>query len=207
MVRSGTLFVVSAPSGAGKTTLCQEVVKRVPHLIYSVSYTTRKPRSGEVHGRDYYFIDRAQFQQRIEAGDFIEWAEVHGNLYGTSQKILSDFTRQGDDVIMDVDVQGSMTLQSNGSIGVYIYILPPSYESLRERLTRRQSDSPDEVARRLAKASDEVWSYRRYTYVIVNSNFQIAVTQLEAIVQSERLRMSSIDSGWIASVFGPAPIS
>jgi len=197
----GLLFVVSAPSGAGKTTLCREVVNQLPGLRHSVSYTTRKPRPGEVDGRDYYFLDETGFQKKIERGEFIEWAEVHGHLYGTSWDQLLLHSEQGVDLILDIDAQGAMQLKKKEVEGVYIYILPPSFEALKARLMERRSDSPEEINRRLRKARDEIWSYREYYYLIINDDVKRAMTELQSVIIAERIKMKRMNFTWIEETF------
>jgi guanylate kinase len=197
----GLLFVVSAPSGAGKTTLCREVVTQVPGLRHSVSYTTRKPRPAEVDGRDYYFLDEGGFRKKAERGEFIEWAEVHGHLYGTSWDQLLLHSEQGVDLILDIDAQGAMQLKKKEVEGVFIYILPPSFEVLKARLMERRSDSPEEINRRLRKAREEIWSYREYSYLIINDDVKRARSELQAVIVAERIRMKRMNFTWIEETF------
>jgi guanylate kinase len=197
----GLLFVVSAPSGAGKTTLCREVVTQVPGLRHSVSYTTRKPRPAEVDGRDYYFLDEGGFRKKAERGEFIEWAEVHGHLYGTAWDQLLLHSEQGVDLILDIDAQGAMQLKKKEVEGVFIYILPPSFEVLRARLMERRSDSPEEINRRLRKAREEIWSYREYSYLIINDDVKRARSELQAVIVAERIRMKRMNFMWIEETF------
>src|SRR5579863_3733587 len=197
----GLLYVVSAPSGAGKTSLCQEVTKIVANLERSVSFTTRPPRPGEVHGKNYFFVDAATFQGKKDRNEFMEWAEVHGNLYGTPRDLLMEKLDKGIDVILDIDSQGAMQLKKKYTEGVYIYILPPSPETLRTRLLERKSDSPEEIARRLKRAREEIWNYRQYYYLIVNDNFKEALKKLESIVIAERTKMRQLDYSWIEDTF------
>ncbi len=198
--RRGLIFVVSAPSGAGKTTLCKEVTPRVPNLQRSISYTTRSARSGEIDGKDYFFISVPTFRSMIDRNDFIEWAEVHENLYGTSRRYLTKCVEQGIDVILDIDTQGAATLKKNTE-GTYIYILPPSFSTLNQRLVDRHSDPEEEIMRRLQKSREEVWNYRQYDFVIVNADFEKAVKELEAVILSERVRMKQINHSWIEETF------
>ena len=191
--RQGILFVVSAPSGAGKTSLCQELVSQLPDLRYSVSYTTRKPRPAEIADRHYHFVDEATFRDMIKEGAFLEWAEVYGNLYGTPRAPIKEWISQGIDVLLDIDTQGALQIRRHQPDAVSIYILPPSLEVLRRRLEDRKGDAPDEIARRLKKARDEVKHYRDYIYVIINEDFKFAVRQLEAIVLAERSRTALLD--------------
>jgi len=191
--RQGILFVVSAPSGAGKTSLCQELVSQLPDLRYSVSYTTRKPRPAEIADRHYHFVEEATFRDMIKEGAFLEWAEVYGNLYGTPRAPIKEWISQGIDVLLDIDTQGALQIRRHEPDAVSIYILPPSLEVLRRRLEDRKGDAPDEIARRLKKARDEVKHYRDYIYVIINEDFKFAVRQLEAIVLAERSRTALLD--------------
>jgi guanylate kinase len=199
--RRGLLFVVSAPSGAGKTTLCQEITRIVPNLQHSISYTTREPRPGEVHGKDYFFASDAEFRKMIENNEFLEWAEVHGHLYGTSRDLLMGVTSRGIDIILDIDSQGAMQLKKKEVDGVYIYILPPSFDVLKARLMERKSESPDEIAKRLKKAREEIWSYREYYYLIVNDSVQKAKKELEAVILAERIKMKRMNLSWIEETF------
>jgi guanylate kinase len=180
--------VVSAPSGAGKTSLCEEAVRRIPDLVHSVSFTTRPPRPHEVNGRDYHFVDEATFQRMVEAGDFAEWAVVHGHLYGTSRRLLESHMGVGKDVILDVDVQGAAQLRQQYPDGVFVFILPPSWDMLEERLRARRSDAPEEIERRLKKAREEIKCFNEYQYVIINDVLERVVNDLCAIIVGERCR-------------------
>jgi len=155
----GSLFIVSAPSGAGKTTLCRKLVSSLPNLQFSVSYTTRQPRRGEVNDRDYTFINRQDFRLMADKGEFIEWAEVHGALYGTSRKRLEELLESGNDVILDIDTQGAMQIKERYKEGIYIFILPPSLETLKERLKNRMTDSKEEIGKRLGRAIAEIKTF------------------------------------------------
>jgi guanylate kinase len=191
--RQGLLFVVSAPSGTGKTSLCQEIVSVVPGLRHSVSYTTRPPRATEVTGRDYHFVDRDAFVSMIDQNAFLEWAEVYGHLYGTPRGTLRQWREQGIDVLLDIDTQGAGQIRRQEPSAVSIYILPPSVGDLRRRLEDRRSDPSAEIAKRLKKAREEVKHYKDYQYVIVNDHFKDAVRFLEAIVWAERSRTAGLD--------------
>ena len=191
--RHGTLFVVSAPSGAGKTSLCQELITRLPDVRYSVSCTTRKPRPDEMDGRDYHFMDEAVFRGMIKDSAFLEWAEVYGNLYGTPRAPIREWIVQGVDVLLDIDTQGALQIRRHEPEAVSIYILPPSLDVLRRRLEGRKGDSSDEIARRLKKAKDEVKNYHDYMHVIINDDFKFSVRQLEAIILAERTRTAVLD--------------
>ncbi len=199
--KHGLIFVVSAPSGTGKTSLCRGVSEALGDLCYGVSYTTRPPRPGEVDGKDYFFVDEPTFQARIAKNDLLEWAEVHGYLYGTSREAITSQTEHGMDVIIDVDPQGAMALKKKWSDGVYIYILPPSFDALRERLMARRSDTEDEIARRLQKAREEIWNYRQYYYLIVNEDYKEALKALTAIIVAERIKTKRMNFAWIEETF------
>lgn len=197
----GKVFIISAPSGAGKTTLCSEILRMMPNIRFSVSYTTRKPRPGEVDGKDYLFVSEDIFKKMIEQGEFIEWAEVHGNLYGTSRKVISDIIESGKDVMLDIDVQGAQQMRNNFKGGIYIFVLPPSLDALRKRLKDRGQNSPEEIERRVKRAIEEIREYKRYDYVIVNDVFQDALDALRSIIIAEGKRMTMIDDDWIERTF------
>ncbi|HJX91261.1 MAG TPA: guanylate kinase [Pyrinomonadaceae bacterium] len=188
--RRGVLYVVSSPSGGGKGTLIRRVLDVVPNLSYSVSYTTRAPRNGEVNGREYFFVDRKLFEEMVAAGDFLEWAIVHGNLYGTSQKQVASETSSGTDIVLEVDVQGAASVRSLGLDSVSIFILPPSLETLRERLLARGTDTPESLTLRLRNAPKELSQYSTFDYVILNDDVDRATSQLAAIISAERARRS-----------------
>jgi guanylate kinase len=190
--RRGALFVVSAPSGAGKTTLCRELRKRVPGLAYSISVTTRAPRSGEVDGVDFRFVDEARFRAMVTAGEFAEHAVVHGHLYGTPAGALERALAAGTDVLLDIDTQGAARLKAHAPEAVLIFIVAPSMKELEQRLRERRSDNDTEIARRLARAREEIALWRRYDYLIVNRDVKEALDQLEAIVAAERSRTSRL---------------
>jgi guanylate kinase len=184
----GTLFVVSSPSGGGKGTIIEHVLECVENLSYSVSYTTRAPRLKEVDGREYFFISRETFEDMVAAGEFLEWACVHGNLYGTAKNQILAETAAGSDIILEVDVQGAASVRRLLMDSVSIFILPPSYEVLRERLIARGTDSPEELAVRLRNAPEELRQYSAFDYVIINDEVERAVNQLASIIYAERAR-------------------
>lgn len=186
--RRGLLFVLSAPSGAGKTTICREILDFFKDIRQSVSYTTRPPRPGERDGRDYHFVSPERFQQMIDAGAFAEWAEIYGHRYGTALADLERLRAEGYDVILDVDTQGAANLRRRFGEGVYIFVLPPSLEALAERLRARGSESGPALAERLAKARTVIPEAVRYDYLIVNEDFAQAVTELRSIIIAERCR-------------------
>jgi len=195
--KQGLLFVVSAPSGAGKTTLCRAVTDSLEQLTHSISYTTRAPRTGEIDGRDYYFVSQDRFQQMVQAGDFAEWAEVHSNLYGTSRRVLDDMIAKGIDVILDIDTQGAKQIKKNFGNAVYIFILPPSLEILEERLRNRRSDHEEEIKKRMRRSREEIKEYALYDYLIVNRNFERALTDIRSVIIAERCRTRFMNSTWI----------
>jgi len=192
MKRKGVLYIISAPSGAGKSTLCRELLDIFPELRHSVSFTTRIPRVGEVEGRDYHFVSREKFRSMIAAGEFAEWAEVHGNLYGTSLQTLQKCREDGIDLILDIDCQGAAQLKEKRVAGVNIFILPPSYKELRLRLEGRGSDSPEVIEKRLVNAEEEIRQAGWYDYIIVNDVFSRAVEDLKSIVIAERHRAGPV---------------
>jgi len=190
--RRGTLVVVSAPSGAGKSTLCHEVRLRVPDLYYSVSYTTRSPRPGEVHGTDFYFVDEPTFTAMRERGEFAEWASVHGHWYGTPAAALEDALARGLDILLDIDTQGARQLRERYPEAVSVFIMAPSLAELEARLRERKSDAAGEIARRLNRAREEIAAWRQYDYLIINRDVKEAVDQLATIIQAERCRTSRL---------------
>lgn len=196
--REGLLFVVSAPSGAGKTSLCRTVTEQLENLRYSVSYTTRIPRPGETDGRDYYFVPVDRFREMIRAGDFAEWAEVHSNFYGTSKRVLDGSRAEGIDAILDIDTQGARQIKEKyDGKAVFIFVMPPSMDILEERLRNRKSDNENEIKKRLQRARDEMRDYPLYDYVIVNRDFDSALVEIRSIITAERCRMRLIDPEWI----------
>ena len=180
--------MVSAPSGAGKTTLCREVRLRLPDLAYSVSVTTRPPRAGELDGVDFAFVSEAAFRDMLVRGEFAEWATVHGNLYGTRARVLDEALAAGRDVLLDIDTQGAEQLRGRYPEAVLVFIVAPSMYDLEQRLRERKSDAEAEIARRLARAREEIALWRRYDYLIVNRDVKEAMEQLASIIQAERCR-------------------
>lgn len=199
--RRGILFIISAPSGTGKTTLCKQIATLVPGIWHSVSYTTRKPRVGEENGREYFFIDEKPFQDMIARNEFMEYAQVYGNWYGTPRKALMDKMEQGIDVLLEIDVQGALQIKKKFEDGVYIFILPPSMETLRKRLQNRASDSPEEILRRLQKVKEEVWSFREYYYIVRNDELTESLRELQSIFVAERLKTKRLDMHWLEQNF------
>jgi guanylate kinase len=186
------LIVVSAPSGAGKTSLCREIRKVVANLAYSVSHTTRPPRPGEVDGHDFYFVSQDVFRQMTDRGEFAEWARVHGNLYGTSAQGLEEALERGEDILLDIDTQGARQLRARHPQGLYVFVVAPSMKELESRLRERKSDAPHEIARRMARAVEEIAAWREYDYLILNRHLDDAVRQLACIIEAERCRTSRL---------------
>ena len=186
---SGCLFIVSAPSGAGKTTLVSGLIAADPIVRKSVSYTTRKPRAGEEAGRDYHFISEDEFKQRLSRGEFLETASVHGNLYGTSREIVESECATGHDVLLEIDWQGAAQIRKLKPDAVAIFILPPSIEALEKRLRGRAQDSAEVIARRVAAARGEIEHVDEFDYVIINEEFNRAAQDLISIIRAERLRL------------------
>ena len=185
----GEIFVVSAPSGTGKTTLCREVCQAINALVYGVSHTTRPPRSGEIHGKDYFFVDDKAFQDMIDRGAFFEWATVYDYKYGTSRAWLQDRLVKGLDVIIDVDVQGANQLRKLNLPAHFIFIMPPSWQALKERLRARGTESSKEIERRLLWAKDELSYWKDYDFIITNADLETAKRDLESVVRARRCRL------------------
>ncbi|MGB7502427.1 MAG: guanylate kinase [Azonexus sp.] len=186
---SGKLYVVAAPSGAGKTTLVRLLLDSEPDVHLSISYTTRSPRPGELDGREYHFVDVATFRVMLARGDFLEWAEVHGNFYGTSRKWIADQLAAGHDVLLEIDWQGAQQVRGAFPDAIGVFILPPSMEELTRRLTGRGTDSADVIERRLAAAQAEMRHVGEFDYVIINDSLEQALDDLRAVVRASRLTL------------------
>ena len=184
---AGNLFVVVAPSGAGKTSLVKELLAREPGIRLSISYTTRPPREGEAHGREYHFVSRAEFERMIASGDFLEHANVYGNYYGTSRRWIETELAGDHDVLLEIDWQGARQVRALFPRMVGIFILPPSLSELKRRLESRGKDAPEVIARRLAGAREEVSHVLEFEYIIVNEAFDSAVSDLQAVVRAARI--------------------
>ncbi|HEX8130972.1 MAG TPA: guanylate kinase [Pyrinomonadaceae bacterium] len=184
----GILFVISSPSGGGKGTLVRRILTHMPRLGYSVSWTTRAPRQGEVNGREYHFVTLEEFRAARDRGEFLEWASVHGNFYATSLKVVERELAAGRDIVLEIDVQGAASVRRIGIAAVSVFILPPSYEIMRRRLTGRQSENSDTLALRLQNSRGEMEHYREFDYVVLNDDVDRAATQLASIVYAERAR-------------------
>jgi len=188
MEKKGLLFVVSAPSGAGKTSLCKKVITLIPDVHFSVSYTARPPRPHEVNGVDYHFVSLEEFQKMIDGGQLLEWTKIYGNFYGTSKASVEECIDKGKDVIFDIDHQGARRIKEVYQDSVTIFILPPSYEELRERLKKRATDTKEVMRERLNKSREEIKEAHRYNYQIVNDTFESALAQLKEIITAERMK-------------------
>jgi guanylate kinase len=188
----GLLFIVSAPSGAGKTTLVERLVEQVPDLTMSRSYTSRSAREGEIDGVDYNFVTRRRFEAMIEGGEFLEWAELFGNLYGTSALETRRILESGNDVVLVIDVHGARTVRRDGTDAIAIFVMPPSFGALEERLRGRSKDSEEAIQRRLQVARDEVAAFAEYDYLVINDELAAAVDRLRGIVVAERVRLKSM---------------
>ena len=183
----GNLFVVVAPSGAGKTSLVHKLLEKEPNVHLSISYTTRAPREGEADGRDYHFVDRAAFEKMIEQGDFLEYAAVYGNYYGTSKRWIENELSGDHDVLLEIDFQGARQVRALFPHMVGIFILPPSFAELRKRLKSRGKDSAEAIERRLASAREEISHVLEFEYIIVNESFETALADLIAVVRAARV--------------------
>jgi guanylate kinase len=188
---TGNLFIVCAPSGAGKTSLVNALLEREPDVELSVSYTTREPRDGESDGVDYHFVSRDAFLEMAGRGEFLESAEVHGNLYGTSQAWIDARMADGRDIVLEIDWQGAQQVRRLIPSAVGVFVLPPSLEALRRRLTARGKDSSEVIERRLANAREEIAHVEEFDYVIINQTFDVAVVDLVSIVRATRLRVTA----------------
>ncbi len=185
--QSGLLMVVSAPSGAGKTSICREILRRFPNIRFSVSCTTRPPRPGEINGRDYEFISAAEFRERMVRGEFVEWVENYGYLYGTSKKTMGTFLSQGYDLILDIEPRGAKAIRENYPGGIFIFILPPTFADLKSRLSIR-GESAAVMERRLRSSLDEIREALWYHYIIFNENLEEAVNRFQAVYIAEMSR-------------------
>ncbi len=184
----GKLFIISAPSGTGKTTLCNAMRKQFPDLVYSISYTTRAPRAKETEAVDYHFITKEQFEKHIRDGNWAEWAEVHGNFYGTSAEDLNAQLEAGRDILLDIDVNGAKQIKQRFANSITIFIMPPSIEELRNRLKSRNSEPEDVIKRRIENAKGEIASKNFYDHIIINDRLEDAIEQLSSLIEQYRNR-------------------
>jgi guanylate kinase len=194
MTTKGTFIVVSAPSGTGKSSICQRLLQAYPQIHFSVSYTTRPPRPNEVDGKDYFFISRREFQKRIDQGEFAEWAENYGNYYGTSRKTMEEYLAAGGDVLLDIEPRGAKKIKEEFRRGVFVFVLPPSREELLRRLQGRGNESADVIAARFARAESELQEVFWYDYVIFNDDLETAVQQLTSIYIAQKCRRSRLQA-------------
>jgi guanylate kinase len=189
MAQEGLPIIISAPSGAGKTTLCQALKKRLPDLNFSVSHTTRPPRNNEQDGVDYHYISKEKFLEMTDREEFLEWAKIHGNYYGTARKNVEDTLQKGKDLVLELDVQGVEALRNLKYKGLYIFILPPSMEELEKRLTERGTESDDQIKQRLEAGKKEIEKKHLYDFTVINENIDVSVEAILTIIRAEKERM------------------
>ena len=201
-VRQGIPFVISGPSGAGKTSILRRVLECDPGVRFSVSHTTRAPRSGEIEGQDYFFVDEERFRQLVDQDAFLEWADYQGNLYGTSREAVAGPTREGFDLILEVEVQGARQLRERGQGAVFLFLIPPSMDILEQRLRSRGSDDEDVVRKRLERAREELREIHGYRYVVVNADMEQAVRDFLHIIAACRLERERVLPFWNDMDFG-----
>ena len=193
-LQPGLLLVLSAPSGAGKTTLAHRLLNELPSAIWSVSYTTPRPRGKEQDGVDYHFLDVATFQEKIERGEFVEWAEVHGHFYGSPQSVVEDARARRGIAVFDIDVQGGQAIKRKHPDAILVFVLPPSMEELERRLRDRKTDSDETIRRRMLAARSEIErGIASYDYIVVNDDFERAFQELRSVVVAERCRRGRVD--------------
>ncbi|MBB6062349.1 guanylate kinase [Thermosipho japonicus] len=198
----GTLFVVSGPSGVGKTSIISALMNKLENIVFSVSCTTRPPRPGEVDGVDYFFVSRDKFIEMREKGEFLEWAEVHGNLYGTPKKFVLENIEKGNRIILDIDVQGALQVKRNFDDAVFIFVAPPSYEVLKERLLKRGTENSQSMLKRLENAKWEMSKIVEFDYLIVNSDLEKSILAMKSIITAESYRTRRIlDEALIKRLF------
>ncbi|WP_252230358.1 guanylate kinase [Clostridium sp. ZBS15] len=190
--KRGLLIVISGPSGAGKGTICKELLEKNDNLLLSVSATTRSPRNGEVDGVNYHFLSKEDFITRIEKNDFLEHAEVYGNYYGTPKSNVDKMLDSGRDVILEIDIQGALKVKENTEEGVFIFILPPSMEELKQRIIKRGSETPESLMKRFKSAYKEINFVSKYNYAVVNDEVNVAVEKLEAVILAEKCRVDRL---------------
>jgi len=184
--RKNLLFVISAPSGAGKTTIIEKLLKEIDGLTLSISHTTRPPRNGEIHGEDYYFISKKEFKNKIDQNEFAEWNEYQGQYYGSSFENLENAKKQGKDLLFDIDINGAANIKKNFDNGIYIFILPPSISSLRERLLKRGAESREVIESRIKIAENEIRHFKEYDYIVVNNIVSETFQQISSVIFAQR---------------------
>jgi guanylate kinase len=186
--RKPLVYIISAPSGSGKSTLTNEILKLVPNLVFSISYTTRAPRGSEQNGKQYHYVSAEEFDRMVRDGEFLEHANVYGKCYGTARRFLREAGKSGNDLLLDIDVQGAAQIKKNLTDAISVFVLPPDRKTLEWRLRNRSEDSEDQIQRRLETAKREIEEYDKYDYVLINDQLEKSIERLEAIVLSERLR-------------------
>jgi guanylate kinase len=192
MAAKGLFIVVSGPSGTGKSSLCRQLLRSCPEIKFSVSYTSRPPRPKEINGKDYYFISREDFQARIKKGEFVEWVENYGHLYGTSWKTMEEFLQKGNDLLLDIERRGAKKIKQKFKSGVFVFVIPPSRAELLKRLEKRGHDDDETIRVRLARAGSELKEISWYDYVIFNEKLKNAVDQLRSIYIAQKCKKSSL---------------
>ncbi|MHB8137197.1 MAG: guanylate kinase [Smithellaceae bacterium] len=188
----GLIIVLSAPSGAGKSSICRKLLEACPMMEFSVSYTSRVPRPNEINGKDYHFISRDDFQQRINQHEFVEWVENYGHFYGTSVKMINDVLNQGKDLLLDIEPRGAKAIKKQFADAVFVFVLPPSSDELLKRLEKRGHESPEAVKKRYAQANSELKEVLWYDYTIINENLETAVQQMISVYRAEKCRTSRL---------------
>jgi guanylate kinase len=207
VTRKGILFIISGPSGVGKGTIKDVVLRKITNIRLSISATTRSPRSGESNGKDYYFVDKDQFLQLIDNDELLEWANVYNNMYGTPRQFVEKNLTRGQDVMLEIDIQGALQIKQRKPDGVFIFIAPPSIEELSSRLATRATDTPENIKLRLAACKWEMEQVKHYDYVVLNHDLQTAVDTVCAIITAERCKVKNInlERDMIDSTFNPGP--
>lgn len=189
----GTLIVVSGPSGAGKGTICSELLNSDESLKLSISMTTRAPRGKEVDGVDYYFVSKEEFENKIAQGDFLEYAEVHGNYYGTPKDMVEKSLKAGEDIILEIDIQGALKVKETMPEGIFIFIMPPSMRELRDRLVKRNTETKEKIIERFRNAYKEINEVTKYNYIVINDEIDVAVEKVKSIILAEKCRVDRIE--------------
>ena len=192
--KTGTLIVISAPSGAGKGTICRELLKRNDNLCMSISMTTRSPREGEENGVDYYFVSKEEFEKRISEGKFLEYAKVHNdNYYGTPKDKVDEWLKEEKDVILEIDIQGALEINDKVKEAIFIFIMPPSMQILKQRLIKRNTETKEQLIERFKTAYKEINEVSKYNYVVINDDINLAVKKIESILTAEKCRVDRIE--------------